>query len=559
MHWIEIFSAGNILLDKIPAIQGQLLYAILQRQGIHFPHSCQGLGKCKHCRVVVQEKGSALKHKVLSCQYQVQTSLKVYLPYLPQITDSRKKNNRSCLKTLYRFSRVPLPRENIPGGLDQYLKLKTRKKLKHSPFFYHTLPRDFYTHSHITLSTTSRHIWSGDKNRKYIIFCDFGTTTVTCRKVSVDSGAQETFHFPNPQLIYGADILSRINHLMEKSASRNSFISINRDFFSRIFISMNTPPDRILAIIIAGNSVMEYILRGFSPDSLGVHPFLLSWGGDEWSYDQDLLWYYFPLAAGFIGGDLIAGLYGIHAEKETDFLFIDIGTNGEIALGHKGTILTCSCAAGPALEGGNIENAGPAIPGAVSGLSSDQFSTIAHKDPIFFCGSGLIDFIWGAYKEGILGNDGGIIKHQSTHYRVSEDAVIHKALPQLPIRQKEIRHFQSAKAAFWSGVKILLEDCSLAENPPSKIYVGGGFSYALNIEALKGLHFFPKELFSRRILASSQPVMEGLERFYLSLNKSPEKTLQRIVSNIKPLELAGHPKFEKYFMQGMFLKADENY
>lgn len=558
MYWIEIYSAGHTRLEKVPALAGQLLYDILQRQGITFPHSCHGMGHCKQCRVTVQKKGSTRKNAVLSCRYKVDSSLKVFLPYLPDINIPGKKHHKARLKSPLRTARVPTPRKTIPGGIIPYLHQETKKKVKEANFFHHSLPSAFQEQNHLDLQTTSRHIWSADINRKYVILCDFGTTTVTCRKVAIQTGNQETHVFSNPQIKFGADIISRINFCMQEPQHFSNFQKENQLFLSRIIEALQLTCEDIFCFIVAGNSVMEYFLRGYSPLMLGYYPFNVTWYGDEWHYENQLLWYYFPLVTGFIGGDLIAGLYGIHADKEDDFLFIDIGTNGEIALCVQDQIHACSCAAGPALEGGNIENGGPAITGAVYRLDNDGFKTIGDVPPRTFCGSGIIDFIWLAYCDGILNNEGSIVTRQSDLFGVKDDAIFYRSLPEMPIRQQEIRHIQSAKAAFWSSVKILLEHTCANKKIPAKVYIGGGFSYSLNIKALQELHFFPEELFSSRILPSPYPVMEGLTRFYEGLNRTPERTLQKIVSRIQPLDLANHPRFEEYFLKGMFLCPNTN-
>ncbi len=556
MYWIEIYSASETLLEKVPALAGQRLNEILQRQGISFPQSCQGLGTCKQCKVTILTKSPSSKKEVLACQYRVYSSLKVILPYLPKLQHFRTRSRHPKLKTPVRTISISLPRKPVPGGLTAYLPKQTRKKFKHTPHFCRTLPADYYKNEKLTIQTTSRHFWNGDK-RQFIILCDFGTTTVSCRKVAVRSGSQESYNFANPQIALGSDVISRIHTLMDSHPFQKCLEDTNH-FISQMLESMNTHPREVFCFIVTGNSVMEYILRGFSPHSLGSYPFLLSWQGDEWTVKQDMLWYFFPLITGFLGGDLLAGLYGIHADKEKDFLFIDIGTNGEIALSHKDTIYSCSCAAGPALEGGNIENGGPAVPGAVYCLKKGEFQTIGNIPPHSFCGSGIIDFIWSAYQEGILHADGTIQASSSDHFLVSDNLVIHKKLPSLPISQKEIRDFQNAKAAFWSGIKILLEESGRTQKIPRKIYVGGGFSHSLNVTALQDLDFFPQEVFKSTIIPSPQPAMEGLMRFYELLNRSPEKTLQRIFKVIKPLSLAEHQNFEQYFMQGIFLDTGKH-
>ena len=74
-----------------------------------------------------------------------------------------------------------------------------------------------------------------------------------------------------------------------------------------------------------------------------------------------------PCVAGYVGGDITAGLLadGLFVQPELR-LFLDIGTNGEMALGNESGALCCAVASGPAFEGAGISCGMPGITGAVS-------------------------------------------------------------------------------------------------------------------------------------------------------------------------------------------------
>ena len=71
---------------------------------------------------------------------------------------------------------------------------------------------------------------------------------------------------------------------------------------------------------------------------------------------------------------------------------IDLGTNGEMAVGCRDKLLVTSTAAGPAFEGGNIVCGTGSIPGAVCGvdITGDQVKlrTIGDEVPSGICGTG---------------------------------------------------------------------------------------------------------------------------------------------------------------------------
>ena len=82
-------------------------------------------------------------------------------------------------------------------------------------------------------------------------------------------------------------------------------------------------------------------------------------------HDQTRL-YCIPSVSTFIGGDIVSGVLASQLDRAEDTaLLVDIGTNGEIVLSQKGRMYSCSCAAGPALEGMNISCGMRAEPGAV--------------------------------------------------------------------------------------------------------------------------------------------------------------------------------------------------
>lgn len=76
----------------------------------------------------------------------------------------------------------------------------------------------------------------------------------------------------------------------------------------------------------------------------------------------------------------------MHRREET-FLFVDIGTNGEIVMGSREWLVACAEAAGLALEGGVTTHGMRAEPGAVDRVSLDlvtgkvRYSTIGRDIP----------------------------------------------------------------------------------------------------------------------------------------------------------------------------------
>ena len=75
---------------------------------------------------------------------------------------------------------------------------------------------------------------------------------------------------------------------------------------------------------------------------------------------------YIPEISAFVGADIVAGMCALNmaSDRETDML-IDLGTNGEMAIGNCEKLLVTSAAAGPAFEGGNITWGTGSVQGAI--------------------------------------------------------------------------------------------------------------------------------------------------------------------------------------------------
>ena len=73
-----------------------------------------------------------------------------------------------------------------------------------------------------------------------------------------------------------------------------------------------------------------------------------------------------PNIGSYVGGDITAGaLVSMIWNRPEMSLFIDLGTNGELAFGNSDFMVSCACSAGPAFEGGDISCGMRATDGAI--------------------------------------------------------------------------------------------------------------------------------------------------------------------------------------------------
>jgi len=206
----------------------------------------------------------------------------------------------------------------------------------------------------------------------------------------------------------------------------------------------------------------------------------------------------------------VAGAYVCELHKaEENILFIDIGTNGEIVLSKGGRLLSCSCAAGPALEGMNISSGMRAAEGAVEDVEITEngidLKVIGEEDPIGICGSGILAAVKELLRTGIVKNNGAFIKKEQleeSDYRYkmiqlngNKREFLLKSTPeQLLITQGDVRQVQLAKGALLSGFYALLKQAKIDMGELDKVMIAGQFGAHLPADSLVGTGILPKEV-----------------------------------------------------------------
>ena len=206
-------------------------------------------------------------------------------------------------------------------------------------------------------------VLDGEKNKKYAIAADIGTTTVAMVLIDVENmEVSAKRSFINPQIEFGSDVLTRISAALESEDNlfkMQSLITaaVKKTAFEMID-ELQVNPDFVYEIVFSANSVMNHILLGINPRVLGMAPYknvfdkMLNFKASEiglhiGAHTHALI---LPSVSSYIGADIVSGINFIEMEKlKTNTLFIDIGTNTELVLKHGSSFFATSCAAGPAL------------------------------------------------------------------------------------------------------------------------------------------------------------------------------------------------------------------
>lgn len=331
------------------------------------------------------------------------------------------------------------------------------------------------------------------------IAIDIGTTTIAAQLLDMHTGnVLDSETRLNPQSRFGADIISRIEYAIHKNGQGILKQLIRKEFCSIVNQLIKRNEVKVSKVIIVGNTVMQHIFSGIDLTPLSAYPFestkkkIIHFTPGELELNSDSVSKitFLPSIGSFVGSDILAGILAARInESDKYIILIDLGTNGEIAIGNKNRIICASTAAGPAFEGTNISMGMRAMNGAISSVTkyegSQQFHVIGNENPRGICGSGLIDAIATSLELNKIDLGG----------RITGKNEVIQLLSPVSISQKDIREFQLAKGAVAAGVQVLLEKLNISYDDIEKVYIAGAFGSFINIENTRrtGLLEFPAE------------------------------------------------------------------
>jgi uncharacterized 2Fe-2S/4Fe-4S cluster protein (DUF4445 family) len=384
----------------------------------------------------------------------------------------------------------------------------------------------------------------------YGVAVDLGTTTIVAQLIDLSTSkvlAVETIL--NPQLKFGADLISRIQACLDGNAAEMTRI-IRSTIGNMIGLMQKKHEVEIRKVAIVGNTIMQLIFSNCDVTPLSMYPFhtkdlgmkLFSHDSLDWKFMVNEKVQFYPSIGSFVGSDILAGIAAtrLHAKKEYTAL-IDLGTNGEIVLGNKQNIVCASTAAGPAFEGANISMGMRAETGAISSLNlvdgKMEASIIGNTVAKGICGSALIDAVSILRKLDLIGMFGEINSGED-HIHLSG---------KVSLTQKDINEFQLAKAAIAAGLTILAKNLSIELTDIDTIYIAGGFGNYINLKHVSDLGMI--ELPEEKIHKMGNTALIGAKIFLFS----DQTTINEILSKTTHINLEGDPNFQDIYVDKMLL------
>ncbi len=344
------------------------------------------------------------------------------------------------------------------------------------------------------------------------IALDIGSTNIEASLFDLSTGDRlDQGGRENPQLPFGADVLTRVQRSM--MGGTEELVRVLRTGVNGLIDTLcsrnHFAADDIVAVAVAGNTIMSHFFLGLSVDNIPVAPYVPAVNGPVFttgreaglSVNEGALVYVFPNAGSYVGGDIISGILhaGVHREEEP-VLFIDVGTNVEITLGCRDWIMTGAGAAGPALEGGVAGIGKKAEPGTISGVRIGRsnrgidLDVMDNREPTGICGSGLIDLVSEMFSAGLIDQSGkftGIGEGFRERDGERLYAIYGNGNDGLSISEAEIRNFLFSKAAMFSFLYVFVKSVGLTFRDIKKVYVAGALGCGIDPESAVNIGMLP--------------------------------------------------------------------
>jgi uncharacterized 2Fe-2S/4Fe-4S cluster protein (DUF4445 family) len=401
---------------------------------------------------------------------------------------------------------------------------------------------------------------------------DIGTTTLVVALIDLRDGRELAVTSGlNPQARHAQDVLSRIKLGSQPEGLQllhgELIAELNR-LIAEAAAEAQVPIQNIYEAVFSGNTTMLHLATGTNPASLGKYPYTPARPCGEslraaevgLAIAPDGQVYLPPIMSAYVGADITSGILAAKlAALRGVTLFVDIGTNGEMVLAVNGELTATSTAAGPAFEGMNIACGMRASRGAIElvSLAGDrvEIKTIANAAPVGLCGSGLLDAVGELAAHGVVDKNGRFRVNGALPDRPWKDRVglldgkpvFHIADP-VYLSQKDVRQVQLAKAAVRAGIEIMLRANGLTAAQVDRVLIAGSFGFHLRTASLIHLGLLPRE-FKDRVEFVGNTSKTGARAFLL--NRRLREELKKLVRQVRVLELANDPAFEKTFVKAL--------
>jgi uncharacterized 2Fe-2S/4Fe-4S cluster protein (DUF4445 family) len=571
---------------------------------------CGGNGICGKCRIIARDKNATneitdaeKKHLSacelrsgyrLACQTIPKHDVRVMIPKESRIGERRilvhGMEKRTTLNPLVKKFHVKMRKPTLSDSIPDFDRLLSAllsacktEGLTIEYAILRELPdilRDSDWNVTITVWDDKRiiSVEPGDTTRMlYGYAVDVGTSKVVGHLVNLTTGKTvSTGYIENPQLAYGADIITRIAFAMEGETNRQTLQKIVLDGINKILVQMcvktKVDPNQVYETVLVGNTAMHHLCLGIQSKYTALSPYTAAVKSPlnllakelEIKINPNGVASFLPNIAAFVGADAIADIVATAFYRSRKMsMLIDIGTNTEVFVGNFRDIVSCSCASGPAFEGARIKHGMKAEVGAIERirLKPDfevEFETIGNVKPKGLCGSAMIDVVAEMFKHGIIDTRGRFDPLMNTR-RLKRDHPTEFVVAwadetatknEIVITQRDIGEIQLAKAAIFAGCSLLMKTKNVVTQDLARVLVAGTFGNYVNPENAKFLGLVP-DVATEKIEFVGNTAVEGAKMALVS--KEARKTTETLSKQIRYFELATAPEFGRELAEALFI------
>jgi len=606
--------------------KGENLLKAAMDADVHVNASCGGSGSCGKCRVLVEEgeverepnpklsEEEISQGYALACQTSVLSDLRVSIPIESRIGDRRIFERKEpepahghllsaadwekrlphwelnpSTRKIHLVLAEPTLDDNVSDAERVKRGLAVETGLRDVIIDYPVLQRlpNMLRQSDWDITVTvldsgeelrAVRIEQGDTSgRQSAIAIDVGTTTISAELIDLQTGevtARASDY--NAQVAFGEDVITRIIYATRGTGLaklQSVVVGTIWNLIKSLVEQAGIEYCDITHLVVSGNTTMTHLLLGLNPRYIREEPYIPSATFFPWIKCSDLglriaagvYLYAVPCVASYVGGDIVAGMLAsgiFNADKLT--LYIDIGTNGEMVLGNREWMLSCSCSAGPAFEGGGVKHGMRATRGAIEQVRINKVNyepmiiTVGHRRPIGICGSGLIDALSEMFLTGIV-NEKGKINTELPTDRVrateggaeyvlvrAEDSATRR---DIVITEVDIDNLMRAKAAVYAGIEILLSSVDMDVSMIDELLIAGAFGRYLEVDKAVTIGLLPDIGYEKMKFVGNGSLLGA---HLAALSKDMLNKAKDIAHQMTYLELSMNPAFMEHYLSALF-------
>ena len=530
-----------------PQVAGKTIFDYADELEVEVATSCLRNGECHECVVEITRGMEALGERTENEQY---------------------------LRGPYRLACQARVVQDSPSI--RFAPLRRRPRIVEGSRYDHGRPVEF----HPAVTRSGNQVMRGDtvvdRYRRSIcgLAIDLGTTTVVVELVDLESAATlGVASFENPQQFGGSDVMHRISYEARPGVAdelrRAAVAAINQATRDLCRKAGRRPPT-IYEIVVAGNSTMRDLLFGLSVQSIGEMPYKSLAEHDYLAgrRSHTALWaesralglranrqakvYGIPLVASHVGADAVACLETVRlGEDGRTEMLVDMGTNTEVVLSHRGRMWAASCPAGPAFEGGLVTYGMRAYDGAIESIRLSAngiaafYRTIGDESAVGICGSGLVDLLAELRRRGLMNELGAFVRDPK---RFAVEVVPEQGIT---FSREDASNLAQAKAANYCGQFIVMRNAGVHPADIDRLYLAGGFATYLNVGNAIDIGLIapvPEE----RVVKVGNAAVDGARALLLSTRK--RRWAEELTKQVTHVELETTPDFFDIFVEGCQFK-----